>query len=93
MYTVTMRLAPPVPDVPADIQAIKKLVIASALPEDRLENIYVQAASHGLVDIVAILSLPDLSVVQVNVAALSVRLLRDGLPGWRLEKVWLEPTR
>jgi hypothetical protein len=92
MYTVTMRLAPPVPGGPADIRAIKGLVIASALSDDRLENVYVQEASNGRVDIVVIFSLADLSTVQVNAAALNVRLLRDGLPGWRLERVWLEPT-
>jgi hypothetical protein len=92
MFTVTMRIAPPEPGGVADPQAIKALVMASALPEDRLENVYVQAASNGRADVVVILSLADLSDVQITIAALNVRLLRDGLPGWRLEKMRLEPT-
>ncbi len=93
MYTMTMRLAPPQPRGVIDPQAIKELVVASALPEDRIENVYVQAASDGHVDIVAILSLADLSDVQITTTALNVRLLRDGLRGWHLEKMQLEPTR
>jgi hypothetical protein len=69
------------------------LVVASALPEDRIENVYVQAASDGHVDVVAILSLADLSDVQITTTALNVRLLPDGLRGWHLEKMQLEPTR
>jgi hypothetical protein len=92
MLTLTMRVAAPDPEVPADIDLIRSQVTASTLPDDRVEHIHVQAATDGCIDIVLFISSADLAVAQVNATALSSRLLRDRLPGWHLQKVWLEPT-
>ena len=89
---MTMRIAAPDTEVPTDIDLIRSLVTASALPEDLVEHVHVQAATDGCVDIVLFISIADLAVAQVNGTALSSRLLSDRLPGWHLQKVWLEPT-
>jgi hypothetical protein len=85
-----MRLKPPWPRGAADPGAIKSLVVASLVPEDHVEHVYVLASPEGAVDALLFLSAADLSAAQVNGTALSTRLLRDCLPGWSLQRVWFE---
>lgn len=92
MYTMTLRLMPPPSSGRADPDAIKSLVMASLLPEDHVEHVYVLASAAGGIDAVLFLSAADLATAQVNGTAVSTRLLRDYIPGWSIRKAWFETT-
>jgi hypothetical protein len=86
-----MRIRSPDPDVPADAGLVKCMVTSSALPEDRVEHVHVRAASRRCVDVVLLISVAEVADAQTSGAALICRLLVDHLPGWHLQKLWLEP--
>jgi hypothetical protein len=90
MFMVTLRLKQPPDSAPISRDMIKAMIAGCAVPEDKMEHVYVQTAPVGRVEAVVFIATADLAPALVNSAVLTSRLMQGSLSGWLLLGVCVE---
>jgi hypothetical protein len=90
MFMLTLHFMQPPSKRILGPEVIDSMITGCAVPEDRVEHVYVQAGDNGQVDVVIFLAATDLAPAMVNATALTSRLLWESFSGWLLLKACVE---